>query len=165
MRRYTRGQLKQVSQGESKEGSSSDKPSNDAQCGVNYDPLTCSNKSSTYDALLPIETGSSISESRHEQIPLPSLDLSCCCYTEPELWVNQAEISPKAVWALRLRLSQAKIGKSTSRILSGLVLDTCSQEPHQTTYNSCLTILLRNGSRSKILCNFIIQRHQILPFA
>ena len=25
-------------------------------------------------------TGSSISESQHEQFPFPSLDLSCCCY-------------------------------------------------------------------------------------
>ena len=37
-----------------------------------------------YQLLLEVSssgTGSSISESRHEQFPFPSLDLSCCCYS------------------------------------------------------------------------------------
>jgi len=42
----------------------------------------------------------------------------------------------RSVWAPRLRLPPAKIGISKSRVLSGLVLGPCSQEPHQTTYRT-----------------------------
>jgi len=87
----------------------------------------------------PSATAYSISESRHEHFPFPSLDLSCCCYSlscgwakpepgwasEPRRWAHGGQGRP--VWAPRLRLPLAKIGRSKAGVLSGPILDPCSQ--------------------------------------
>jgi hypothetical protein len=55
------------------------------------------------------------------------------------------------VWAPRLRLPPAKIGKHKSGIILGPVLDPCSKEPRQTTSGASLTELRK--------FNFIIYKH------
>jgi len=55
------------------------------------------------------------------------------------------------VWAPRLRLPPAKIGKSKSGIPLGPVLDPCSKEPLQTTGGAPLTELPK--------FNFIVWKH------
>lgn len=57
----------------------------------------------------------------------------------------------RPVWAPRLRLPLAKIGKSKAGVLSGPMLNPCSYEPHQTTHRASNFQLQRMQTHTDLL--------------